>query len=118
MTQPITVIAHFKIHEGKQDEWRALYEKGMKEVAANEPEVINFSMYANDDESVFASYEVYESSEAIIEHFKLAEERISGILAASDVISVEVYGDASSELKELLQPYGTKIFNYDRGYSR
>ena len=118
MTQPITLMVHFNIHEGKQAEWRALYEIGMKDIAANEPEVIQFSMYTNDDESVFASYEIYENSEAAIKHFKLSEERISGILAASDVISVDVYGDASSELRELLQPYGTKFFNFDRGYSR
>ena len=118
MSQDITLIVQFKIHDGKQEEWKAIYDEGMEDVAANDPDVLSFTLYINDDESVFTSYEVYRTSEAILMNFKLAEDRINRILAASDVISVEVFGDVSNEVRDLLTPFGTNFFNYDRGYTR
>ncbi|GJM16683.1 MAG: hypothetical protein DHS20C13_20100 [Thermodesulfobacteriota bacterium] len=95
-----------------------IYDEAMDTVAHKEPDTLSFTLYINDDESVFASFEVYKNSEGIIKNFQLSESRIGRVLAASDVIRCEIYGNASQELRELLSPYGTKFFNYNRGYNR
>ena len=118
MSNEITLIAQFQIHPGKQQEMKDIFNEAMDTVAHKEPDTLSFTLYINDDESVFTSFEVYKNSEAIIKNFELSESRIGQVLSVSDVLSCEIYGDASQELRDLLSPYGTKFFNYDRGYKR
>jgi len=118
MSHEITLIAQFQIHEGKQQEMKDSYDEAMAMVEQSDPDIISFTLFVNDDEAVFTSYEVYKNSEAILTNFEMAQDRIGRVLAASDLINSEIYGDASEEVRDLLSPYGTKFFNYDRGYKR
>lgn len=118
MNNEITLIAQFQIHPGKQQEMKDIFDEAMDTVAHKEPDTLSFTLYTNEDESIFTSFEVYKNSEAVIKNFQLSEGRIGRVLEASNVISCEIYGDASKELRELLSPYGTIFFNYNRSYKR
>ena len=118
MQTNITLIAKFKVHQGKQQEMKNIYDEAMDMVKNSEPDTLSFTLYTAQDESVFVSYEVYKNSEAILENFKLAQSRIQRVIASSDVISCDIYGDVSQEVVDLLSPYATQFYSYDRGYKR
>lgn len=115
MSNEITLIAQFKVHPGKQREMKNIFDEAIDMVSREEPDTLSFRLFINDDESVFTSFEVYKNSEAVIKNFQLSENRIGRVLSASEVLSCEIYGNATQELRDLLSPYGTKFFNYDRG---
>lgn len=118
MSHDITLIAKFKIHEGKLEQMRALYDEAMEMVKQQEPDTTSFTLYVNEQEAVCVSYEIYKTSEAILENFRLSQDRIQRVLETSDVISCDIYGDVSQDVIELLTPYGANFYGYDRGYRR
>lgn len=118
MSNEIILIAQFQIHSGKQEEMKDIFDEAMDTVAHMEPDTLSFTLYISDDESVFTSFEVYKNSEGIMKNFELSESRIGRVLSASDLLSCEIYGDASQDLRDMLSPYGADFFNYDRGYNR
>jgi len=118
MSNEIMLIAQFEINEGKIDEMKELYNQGIELVQQSEPDISGFNLYFNQDETVCCSVEMYRDSEAILKHFEYSSERIPKILEISKVTNVEVYGNVSDEVKNLLSPYGTKFFNYSIGYKR
>jgi len=118
MSNEIVLIAQFEINDGKTEEFKEIYNNGIEMVRQSEPDTLYFSLYINQDETVFCSVELYRDSQAIIKHFENSSERIPKILEISRVTNVEVYGNVSDEVKKLLSPYGTKFFNYSIGYKR
>jgi len=118
MKDEILLIAQFEINKEKIDEFKDLYNQGIETVRQRQPDVLNFNLYLNQDETVLSSVEVYRDSQAILKHFEYSSERIGKILKICKVTNVEVYGNVSDEIKELLSPYDTKFFNYSVGYER
>jgi len=117
MSNEIMLIAQFEIDEGKIDEFKELYNQGIEIVKQSEPDISYFSLYINQDETVVCSVEMYRDSQAILKHFEYSSERIPKILEICRVTNVEVYGNVTDEVKELLSPYGTKFYNYSIGYT-
>ena len=74
--------------------------------------------YQNDDKTVDCSCEVYQNSAALLTNFALAQKRIKQVMEIADVISCDIYGDVTQEVKDLLEPYGTAFYNYNKGYQR
>jgi quinol monooxygenase YgiN len=118
MSNEIMLIAQFEIDEGKIDEFKELYNQGIELVKQSEPDISYFSLYINQDETVVCSVEMYRDSQAILKHFEYSSERIPKILEICRVTNVEVYGNVTDEVKELLSPYGTKFYNYSIAYQR
>jgi len=118
MSSEIIMIAHFKIHPGKGQYMKDIFDEAIKMVATDEPDTLAFKLYSNEDESVFTFMETYRNSDAVITNFKLSEDRINRVLAASDLVGCEIYGNVSKELYDLTSEYSTKYFKFHGAYVR
>jgi len=118
MSNEIISIAHFKIHPGKGQYMKDIFDEAVKMVANEEPDTLSFRLYSNDDESVFTFFELYRNSEAVITHFELSQDRIQRVLAAGDLIGSELYGNVSKELRDLTSEFGTKYYKFHGSYVR
>ena len=47
MNKPIMLISKFKIHDGKQAAFAALYDEALAAVRNQEPDTISFELYQN-----------------------------------------------------------------------
>lgn len=112
MNTEIIMIAHFKIHPGKGQVMKDIFDEAVKMVSTDEPDTLSFKLYSNENESVFTFMETYKNSEAVITNFKLSEDRINRVLAASDLVGCEIYGNVSKELYDLTSQYGTKYYKF------
>lgn len=85
---------------------------------AEEPDTLSFKLFSNEDESEFTFMETYKNSEAVITNFELSQDRINRVLAASDLVGCEIYGDISKELYDLTSEYQTKYYKFHGAYVR
>ena len=118
MSEELNLIARFDLQEGKLGRLKELYQIGIDDINENEPDVLYFNLYVSPDERTFCSVETYKDSEAVLRHFELSKERIGEILAISTVTSVEIFGPASQELRDLLSQYGTIFYDFTLGLQR
>ena len=103
-------IGRFKFHEaGKLEEFKRLSAQAMKIVRAKDTGTLQYEMYFSDDQSECIVLERYRDSEALLEHAANLGELGAAILAAG-LVSSELLGEPSAELKALLADGPVRLF--------
>jgi len=65
MSEPIVMISHHRIREGKLDEFRRAYRQATKTLEAEKPDTVGFLHYLDEDESEVTSIHVFPAAEAM-----------------------------------------------------
>ena len=92
-------IARFRIHEGKLEEFKRLSAEAMEIVKTEDTGTLRYDTYFNDDASECVILEVYEDSQAAVEHSQHLAELSAEVLAIVDVVHGELLGEPSDEIR-------------------
>jgi hypothetical protein len=92
MAGPLIFISQSRIKEGELDNFK----RGLREMAefveANEPRVIAFEAYLNDDDTEVTGVQIHPDADSMALHMQVAFEKIMEFDKYLDTQSVEVYG--------------------------
>jgi hypothetical protein len=92
MAGPFIFISQSKIKEGRLDDFK----RGLREMAefieANEPRVIAFEAYLNDDRTEVTGVQIHPDADSMAFHMETAFEKIMEFDQYLDTQSVDVYG--------------------------
>jgi quinol monooxygenase YgiN len=96
MTAPLIVISTFRVKEGKLEELRRYYDKVIEIVQSNEPQLIAFHGFLNEDGSEMTSIQIHPDTASMDFHMQVLRENWDasfseyGQMLAN--ISIEYYG--------------------------
>jgi quinol monooxygenase YgiN len=103
-------IGHFKLHEGKLEEYKRLSAQAMEIVRTKDTGTLQYDVYFNDDQTEVVFIERYKDSKALIEHGEHLGDLSEEILATASVVHGEVLGEASEELRAKLADSPVQAF--------
>jgi quinol monooxygenase YgiN len=95
-------IARFRIHEGKLEEFKRLSAEAMEIVKAKDTGTLRYDTYFNRDESECVILEIYQDSQAAMEHAEHLAELSARVLATVTVVHGELLGEPNEELRAKL----------------
>jgi quinol monooxygenase YgiN len=117
MADQIQYAVHWKIHDGKLDDFKALAAEATALVEQNEPNMLGYHWYLNADETECTLIEQYPSTEHILVHLGNVGETLGKLLEIAD-IAINVYGTISDEARGALDPLGAIYHDHLGGFSR
>ncbi len=118
MTTSIQTVVEFTINDGKIDTFKQLGKEYIELVKANEPNMLSYQFYFNDDESRCYALEFYKDSEAVFAHLENVAEVTPRALEVSQIIRVEIFGNVSDELREAVSALNPQINKHWDGITR
>ncbi len=118
MTTDIWLVAELTIAQGKTETFKDRMKALIDQVQAQEPDTLIFKFFFNDDETKCCPIELYRDSEALQTHIHNVHDIFAPVLEVSQLTRIEIYGDATQELKESAAPLGAKFFKSWNGFTR
>src|SRR5215203_1939144 len=115
----IHVRAEFTIEKGKIEEFKKLIQDMSRIVKNNEPDTINYQFYLNRSETKCMVHETYTNSESTLAHITgIASKTIlPKIFNISKLIRLDVYGNLSEELQNVITSFDSQTFNRFTGFN-
>lgn len=110
----IQIIAKFKIHEGKAEQFKKIAAQCVTAVKANEPDAFQYDWFFNSGETECVVHEIYIDSKAALAHLGNVGELLGQLLSMS-VFEGEIYGNMSEELKHALAGFKIKVYSFYQG---
>jgi len=104
MSGPFVFIATNKLREGKLEQERRRVPDLVEWIAANEPRLIAFNEYANEDGTEVGVVQVHPDAESMEFHMKVVAERAARAYAETleATTGIQVYGEPSRAVLEML----------------
>lgn len=118
MSRSIWMIGEFTLKEGQLDTVKTLLKTAIETVKANDPKVLDYKFFFNDDESKLYNIESYEDSEATLAHMEIIGDLFLKLIEAAPLTRGEIFGNVSDELARALAPSGPQFFKYWGGFTR
>ncbi len=118
MADNIWLVAELTIAQGKTETFKERMQTLIELVHSNEPETLVFELYFNDDETKCYPLELYKNSEALQFHLKNVSEIFPKLMEVSQLTRIEIYGDATEELKKSVADLGAEVFKHWNGFTR
>ena len=108
-----TFCPYFKIHEGKEEEWKENCKEFYK-LTKTEPDAIFYGFSFTADGQALCR-EAYKSGAALLHHLENVDAPLKAALAISDLTRLEFHGPASEVevVREALTPLGCVFFTLD-----
>lgn len=92
-----------KITEGHIDAFKQAVRKAVIFVGENGPQLM-VQTFIDEEQLTAISYQLYRDSEAILEHWRLADPYIAEVMQYCTVASFEIYGEPNTAVMERLNP--------------
>ena len=105
MSEPFVFITTSKIKEGKLDEYRAFTRKSVEIIHANEPRLIAFSTYINEDGTKATTVQVHPDVESMIFHLQVMRERMDIAFEHLELESMTVCGKPNDQFLEMAKQF-------------
>jgi quinol monooxygenase YgiN len=115
----IHVRAEFTIEKGKIEEFKKLIQNMSRIVENNEPDTINYQFYLNRSETTCLFHETYTNSDSTLTHIHgIASKTIlPKIFNISKLIKLNVYGNLSEELQNVITSFDSQTFSRFTGFN-
>jgi quinol monooxygenase YgiN len=115
----IHVRAEFTIEKGKIEEFKKLIQDMSRIVENNEPDTINYQFYLNRSETKCMVHETYTNSESTLAHITgIASKMIlPKIFNISKIKRLDVYGNLSEELQNVITSFDSQTFSRFTGFN-
>lgn len=117
MADQIQYSVHWKIHDGKLADFKALAAEATALVEQNEPNMLGYHWYLNADETECTLIEQYPGTEHILVHLGNVGETLGKLLEVAD-IAINVYGAIGDDARAALDPLGAIYHGHLGGFSR
>jgi quinol monooxygenase YgiN len=115
----IHVRAEFTIEKGKIEEFKKLIQDMSRIVENNELDTINYQFYLNRSETKCMVHETYTNSESTLAHITGIASKIilPKIFNISKLIRLDVYGNLSEELQNVITSFDSQTFSRFTGFN-
>ena len=104
MSEPIVIISHHRIREGKLDAFRAFLPQGTQRIWEQKVGTLVFLAYADEDSGEVSFVHVFPDAEAVDAHIEGVDERSKQAYEFMQPKSFEIYGTPSDEVLEMMEP--------------
>lgn len=94
-----------KIKEGKLDEYRTFTRKSVEIIHANEPRLIAFSTYINEDGTKATTVQVHPDVESMLFHLQVIRERMNIAFEHLELESMTVCGKLNKQFLEVTKSF-------------
>jgi hypothetical protein len=125
MSQPFVYVGTWTIKSGKLEEARKWLAEHADFIETNEPRMIAFHVYFDDEGRKASVVQVHPDSASMEFHMKVISEHLSGAFDYIDtILSEQYYGPMSESLSETLSKWETpdvtvtKMPVYEAGFTR
>jgi hypothetical protein len=109
MAGPFIFISQSRIRDGKLEDFK----RGLREMAefveANEPRVIAFEAYLNDEGTEATGVQIHPDADSMAFHMQVAFEKIMEFDQYLDTQSVEVYGVPNDAVLGMMKQIGDQF---------
>lgn len=106
MNTTFVYVGNFRIKEGKVEDARKHLAEQTEIFETNEPRLISFHFYINDDTRQVTCVQVHPDADSMATHMGLISKHLTAGLDWMDAIELEqYYGEKSQRLAELLEPW-------------
>lgn len=105
------LIVDIDIKPGKVDDFRAAA-KALFERTQEEPGTLRYEYFISDDETRNINVEVFEDAAAFVAHNQHCAPLVPALVAAGDIVRIDVVGDHSDELYAELE--GMNLLHFTR----
>ena len=110
-------MVQLTIHEGKDDAFRGIVDE-MCVATTKEAGALNYEWSLSEDGRTCHLLERYADSEGVRAHLENVSVFIDRLLAAVDIISVQVFGDPDPMVRDALSQFGAKFNRPYGGFVR
>jgi hypothetical protein len=107
MSQPFIFIGTHKIKAGKFEDFKKSYLDLLGIVEAEEPRLIAFNCYLNEDENEVSVVQVHPDAESMLLHMQVAREHIEDAVGnlLEATVGVQVYGTPNDTVLEMIKQF-------------
>jgi len=104
MSEPFIFIGTHRLKEGKVADFEKSFAELVNVVEANEPQLIAFNGYANDEGTEVAVVQVHPDAASMERHMQVVHEHISHAYEEllEETTSIQVFGVLSAAAKEMM----------------
>ena len=110
----LQITARLKVHDGKLNEFKELAIQCFAAVKEKDTETLQYDWFFSEDQTEFVVRERYTDSNAVFAHLANLGDLFGKILQVSD-FSVEVYGNASQDLRDATASMNSKFYSFYQG---
>ena len=103
-----------RIPSDNLNEFKRLAGEALK-ITAEEPGVLQYDWFFNEDETKCVVRETYADSDAVLTHMGLVSDLLGKIIEVGGGIEIEVFGDPSDALINAAQALQPTIYSYFQG---
>jgi hypothetical protein len=101
MAEPFIFIGTHTIREGKLEDFKHYFGEFAKFIEANEPRLIHFELYINEDGTELSVVQVHPDADSMAFHMQVASEHFAQAYEFLDTTkSIQIYGTPSDALVE------------------
>jgi hypothetical protein len=111
MAEPLIFITTLTLKEGTLEGFKHYSEQMGKFVEENEPRIIHFEQYINEDGTETTSVQIHPDEDSMMFHMQVAGERMAQAYEFIDAIkSLHIYGEPSDAFVEQMTPQPADLF--------
>ena len=118
MNRAIRVHAVHAVGEEHVDEFREMVAAMVEKVRAGEPGYLSYELFLSDDERTCHVVGLLRDSDAVLTHLVNAGDSIGRFSELAPGTRLEIFGDVSDELRQLVAPFGAEIVGHWTGFTR
>jgi hypothetical protein len=108
MSQPIVLISHNRIKEGRLEDLKEYLREGTKRLEAGRPQTVAFLEYVNDDGTELTIVHVFPDAGGMEAHMEGVQERAGAASEFMELVGAEIYGAPSDPMLETMRGFATR----------
>jgi quinol monooxygenase YgiN len=118
MSEHVIYVDRFTLREGKLDAFKSYATEMAEFVEKNEPKVLSFNYYVDQDGAGGTAVCVFSDAEALDVHLDLASSRFQEGYELLSTTEIEVLGRPSEQATELAKSFGATLKTKLAGFNR
>jgi quinol monooxygenase YgiN len=118
LSNQVQYMVEWTIKEGQLATAQAMAASTVETVAANEPEMMAFHWYLDEDESKLYLLEWFANADAMVVHFDHIGPSLTEFFNFAQITRFEVYGDLSGGAQAAVSALGATTFEHYSGFTR
>ena len=115
MTTYLRGTAVHSIQEGKIDEFKKLVGVIIDRVKSTEPRTVSYEGFLSQVQSKGYVIQIYEDSDAAMFHLRNIGDLLDPLHMVAPLTELKIFGNPSSELRQVLEPIGAQFFEHLNG---
>jgi hypothetical protein len=109
MSEPIVLISHQRVKEGKLEDYRQSAHQVWEVLKKEKPDTVVHLGYISQDNEEVTMIHVFPDAQGMDKHFEGVNERVNRAFDYIEIIGYEIYGSPSEAAKESMQQFANSM---------